>query len=100
MQKVACGVILYNPDIEKVIKDIIRYSSLFDEVILFDNTSKECEKIQRYIEDLPNVSYLRDQLSLTYVLWKENMGFDSVKVLGRNPRMNPRLRYLTHKRGI
>lgn len=43
---------------------------------------------------------LRDQLSLTYVLWKENMGFDSVKVLGRNPRMNPRLRYLTHKRGI
>lgn len=60
MQKVACGVILYNPDIEKVIKDIIRYSSLFDEVILFDNSSKECEKIQRYIEDLPNVSYLRD----------------------------------------
>lgn len=40
---------------------------------------------------------LRDQLSLTYVLWKENLGFNFVKILGSNPRMNPRLRYLSHR---
>lgn len=40
---------------------------------------------------------LRDQLSLTYVVWKYEKEFEWIRCLGNNPRKNPRLRYLSHK---
>lgn len=41
---------------------------------------------------------MRDQLSLTYCLWKLDYGLEFVKVLGINPRINPRFRYHNHFR--
>lgn len=39
----------------------------------------------------------RDQLSFTYVLWKNNLQCDFIKLIGDNTRMNPRFRVSAHK---
>lgn len=38
----------------------------------------------------------RDQLSLTYVLWKQGYGYDDVMCLGPDARRNPRFRFFQH----
>lgn len=68
MNKVACGVVLYHPQIDKTISDIDRYSSIFDEVVLFDNTGIENVKIKDKACSMSNVRYISefDNMGLPY----------------------------------
>lgn len=58
MYKIACGVVLYYPDVEKIIRETIEYSSIFDKVILFDNTEKKSCEIQERLSEFKNVIYI------------------------------------------
>lgn len=66
-------------------------------VLVRKHNDLECIHMNHYWWNEMEKYTLRDQLSLTYVLWKYGWGFDSVAILGENPRMNTRLRYLAHK---
>lgn len=52
--KYACGVILYNPD-KDVKKRLEGYASIFDQLIVYDNSSKSNEAL---VENISNTVYL------------------------------------------
>ncbi|WP_368290163.1 glycosyltransferase [Ligilactobacillus ruminis] len=60
MHKVACGVILYYPNKRKAISDISRYSTLFDKVVVFDNTDEYNKEIQEKLSEIANVCYISE----------------------------------------
>lgn len=66
-------------------------------VLVREHLNPECIAIDQAWWDQMEKYTLRDQLSLTYVVWKTYKSFDWIKLLGANPRKNPILRYLSHK---
>lgn len=66
-------------------------------IMIRKHNDKECIKIMEEWWNQMKQYTKRDQLSLTYVLWKLGYSFNDIYILGNNPRLNPRFRYLSHK---
>lgn len=65
-------------------------------ILIRKNNDDKCKLIdESWWKEMNKFTY-RDQLSLTYVLWKNGIGIQDVHVIGKNPRMNPRFRYMKH----
>ena len=65
-------------------------------VLVREHNRDDCLAIDSAWWNELNQFTLRDQLSLTYVVWKIEKKFSWIRLLGNNPRKNPRLRYLAH----
>lgn len=104
--KEARDIIALNKENEKKVKQQIecykkegfpaKYGLFETNVLVRKHNSKECVMVDEEWWNQMEHFTLRDQLSLTYVLWKLSFGIGFVKILGDNPRKNPRLRYLLH----
>lgn len=66
-------------------------------VLVRRHNDKECIQLMNEWWNQMSIYTKRDQLSLTYCLWKTEIGVEQVCVLGNNPRTNPRLRYYSHR---
>lgn len=90
----------------EVNKQIIAYSNegfpkhqgLYENPILIrKHNDKKCIDIMELWWSQLEQFSKRDQLSLPYVLWKNNIKEDDIYILGNNLRMNPRFRQYHHK---
>lgn len=74
-----------------------RFGLFETNVLVREHNNDECKNIDRQWWSEMEKFSLRDQLSLTYVLWNNKYKFSWIGILGNNPRTNPRIRYLPHK---
>jgi len=66
-------------------------------IIIRNHSSKLCKKVMQEWWEQTQLFTMRDQMSLTYVLWKNHLTIDYIKCLGESWRWNPRFIESTHK---
>lgn len=52
MEKIICGIVLYNPEINRLKENIYSIKEQVDNIIFFDNGSKNFDKIKYYIRSI------------------------------------------------
>ncbi len=74
------------------------YGLLEANLIVTDLKNENAKKILNlWWDDFITEESYRDQLSLPYILWKNNIKIDDVGVLGNNVRNNPKIQVISHK---
>lgn len=67
-------------------------------ILVTDLNSKKSQKIYYdWWEDFIARQLGRDQISLPYVVWKNNYKFDDIGILGNNVYLNPKIRINKHR---
>lgn len=66
-------------------------------VLVREHNLPQCIKIMEEWWTEISTHSKRDQLSFTYVLWKNNLDSTAVSLLGPNTALNPRFRVIKHK---
>lgn len=64
--KVAAGIVLFNPDLKRLKENICAVRSQVDEIILFDNGSKNIEETRKIIKEIDS--------SITLLISSQNIG--------------------------
>lgn len=92
---------------DKIIKQIEKYKSekfptnygLLEGTIIVSDLKniKAKNLLEKWWEEFYNSESLRDQLSLPYVLWKNNYKIDDIGFLGNNIRACPKLLFFSHE---
>ena len=65
-------------------------------IIYRDHKNEECYNMMKEWWRHVNTFTMRDQLSFSYILWKNGKTIDYIRNLGENWRMNPRFRQKEH----
>lgn len=66
-------------------------------IIVRKHNDAQCIDLMTQWWNEVNTYTMRDQLSFPYLLWKNNLTIDTVKLLGENWRMNPRFMVKAHR---
>lgn len=99
-------LIYYNRVSEKDIKKQVDYyrscgypdhNGMFEcTIIVRKHTDESCKKIMEDWWKQINQFTMRDQISFPFVLWRNNLNFSDVCLLGENRNYNPRIKFENH----
>lgn len=99
---IACGKTRNPEGIKKQI-EVYREAGYNNQLPLFEATvlvrrhnSKQCVKVMEEWWSHINLYEPRDQISLPFVLWKNNVALKNISILGTNVRLNPRFIWFPH----
>lgn len=65
-------------------------------IIVREHNNKHCIDIMNDWWEQVNLFTMRDQISLPYVIWKNNLAIDYIQLLGDNWKWNPRFLWYPH----
>ena len=65
--RIICGIVLYNPNTDRLANEINSIIEQVDKICLFDNGSENIDKVEQYIlQDIPNekIKLLKSNINL------------------------------------
>lgn len=63
MNKIACGIVLYNPDIKRLIENIDNINKQVELLVLIDNHSKNIDLIKETVQNYNNVILIENEIN-------------------------------------
>ena len=97
--KICAGIVLYNPDIDRLIENIDSINMQVKEIVLVDNASKNTQEIQDMIlSKYPEIVYIRNKINegiakaLNQILnYSEKNGYEAFLTLDQDSICNSEL---------
>lgn len=61
--KIAAGIVLYEPDLERLLENVSTVAEQVDKIIIVDNASSNVDKVKTVLTELKNIYYIENKIN-------------------------------------